>query len=81
MIGIALNQIDFHIPVTPLLVFSLFGLLLSAWLIYSMIMRYHWKNYSVTKLEVLRTSLIYFTGSGILLFIIGACAILYAISS
>lgn len=79
MIGNAFTQLNIHIPITSLLLFSLGALLLAVWAIFSIIVRYHWKNYGMNKLEVLKMTLIYFIGSGILLLLIGAFAFSYTI--
>ncbi len=79
MTGIAINQLSIHIPITPLLLFSLGALLLAVWAIFSIIVHYHWKNYGANKLEVIEMTLIYFVGSAILLALIGVFAFAYTI--
>ena len=79
MTGIALNQLGFHIPVTPLLLFSLGGLLFAVWAIFSIIAHYHWKNYGASKIEVVKMTLIYFVGSAILIALIAVFAFAYAL--
>ena len=79
MTGIILDQLSIHIPVTPLLLFSLGALLFAVWAVFSVIAHYHWKNYGANKLEVVGMTLIYFVGSAIFLALIGAFTIIYTI--
>lgn len=79
MTSIFLNQLTVHIPITPLLLFSFGVLLFAVWAIFSVIAHYHWKNYSTSKIEVIKMTLIYFVGSAILLVIIGVFAFAYAV--
>ena len=79
MIGNIFEGFNIHIPITPLLLFSLGALLFAVWAIFSIIARYHWKNYGTNKLEVIKMTLIYFVGSGILLALIGIFAFVYTI--
>lgn len=79
MTGIILDQLSIHIPITPLLLFSLGALLFVVWAIFTIIARYHWKNYGANKLEVMKMTFIYFIGSAILLALTLVFAITYAI--
>lgn len=76
---LSFGQLSFQIPVTPSLLFALFALLVATWLICTIIFRYHWKNYTVSWLEVVSMNLIYFIGSGILLAGMGLFALLYSL--
>lgn len=79
MTSTILNQINVHIPITPLLLFFFGVLLFAIWAIFSVIAHYHWKNYSTSKIEVIKMTLIYFVGSAILLALIGVFAFMYMI--
>lgn len=77
----AFSLLNFSIPVTPALLFSLFTLLIAVWLVFTVILRYHWKKYSVNKLTLLEMNLVYLVGSAVLLVLIGISALLYALPS
>ena len=76
-----LNQINVHVPITPLILFSLGALLFVAWAIFSIIAHYHWKMYGASKIEIVKMTLIYFVGSAIILALIGVFALTFTISS
>ena len=79
MTGILFNQLSIHIPITPLLLFSLGALLFAVWAGFRIIAHYHWKNYGTNKLEVIKMTLIYFVGSAILLALIAIFAFAYTV--
>ncbi len=81
MILTTLGQMGFHVPLTPFFLFVLFALLLGAWAIFSWIVRYHWKAYGTSKLDVISMSLIYFIGSGVLLAGMTLFVFLYSMST
>lgn len=56
-----------HVTITPLLLITLLSLLLAVWLVFTIIVRYHWKNYGTKGFEILRMNLLYLIGSGILI--------------
>ena len=62
-----LGQSGIHIPVTPQLLFIILSLLLAVWLVFTLIIRYHWKNYSTKGTEAFAMNFFYLTGSGILI--------------
>ena len=76
-----LSQMNLHIPVAPFLVFVLLTLLLLTWVIFTLVVRYHWKNYGTSQLEVMSMSFIYFVGSLILLAATAIFAFLYYVSA
>lgn len=76
-----LGQSGFHIPVTPTLVFAALAALAAAWAIYTLILRYHWKQYGTSKFHVFAMNFFYLAGSGILLGGAALAAILYYASS
>ena len=75
------SQIGVHIPVTPFFIFLLFTLIMCTWGVFSWIVRYHWKSYGTSALEVMTMSLVYFVGSGILLGGMALFAFLYYLSA
>lgn len=77
MIPPSLGQFNFHIPVTPMLLFAVLALLLAGWGIFTVIIRYHWKNYGTGKLEVFTMNFFYLTGSLVLIGLMLIFAFLY----
>lgn len=81
MIPSPLVEFNFHIPVTPLLLFSLLALLIALWGIFTLIIRYHWKNYGTGKLQVFTMNFFYLTGSALIIALMATFALLYSSSS
>ena len=75
------SSFNIQLAVTPMILTSLFLLVAAAWGIFSMIVRYHWREYSTSQLDAAKISVIYFTGSGVLLFGAGICLALYSSTS
>lgn len=73
------NQFNLHIPITPLLLFSLGALLFAVWAVFSIIAHYHWKSYGTNQLEIIKMTLIYFVGSAILLAAVAIFAFAYSL--
>lgn len=70
-----------NIPVAPQLIFSLLGLLLAFWIVFTLIIRYHWKNYGTGGVEVFTMNFIYLTGSGVLIVLMTVTATIYSFST
>ena len=70
-----------ELTITPILLFLAFLVLCAAWAVYSMILRYHWKEYGVNKLQIMLMSLIYGIGSLVLIGLILLSLLLYANTS
>jgi hypothetical protein len=75
--SLPIAQLNLHIPITPLLIFALLMLLLAGWGVFTVIIRYHWKNYGTGKLEVFTMNFLYLVGSGILIALLTISALLY----
>ncbi len=75
------GEFGIHIPVTPLLIFAVTAILLAAWGIFTLVLRYHWKHYSTRRSEVFIMSFFYFTGSLILIGLLCFSAFLYFASA
>lgn len=75
-----LTQLNFHIPITPVLLFAILALLIVLWGIFTLIIRYHWKHYGTGKLEVFTMNFFYLTGSVVLIAFMGISAFLYSVS-
>ncbi len=67
-----------HIPIPPILLFALLVLLFVAWVIFTLIVRYHWQKYGYSKLVHLKMNYLYFGGSGILFAALLLSSILYS---
>ncbi len=72
---------QFQIPLPPFLLFFFLIFLFVAWGIYSFVLRYHWKKYATSKLDVMQMDIIYFIGSGVLLVAMAIAALLYSMTS
>lgn len=60
---------------------TVFFVLFIVWCIYSWILLYHWREYSPSKLEVVKMAVIYFTGSGIIVVLAALAFSVYSLSS
>ena len=76
-----LGQLNFHIPITPLFLFAIMLLVLIGWVIFTLVIRYHWKNYGTGKLEVFTMNFFYLVGSAVLIALMGILALLYLSSA
>jgi hypothetical protein len=77
MIPSLFGQFSVHIPITPTLLFATLALLIIGWAVFTLIVRYHWKNYGTVKLEVFTMNFFYLTGSLVLIALMVVCAFLY----
>lgn len=71
----ALNII---VSISPIVLAMLATPLLLLWLVYSVILRYHWGKYASGQLDVLKMNMIYFGGSAFLIVGMMVCLISYA---
>ena len=71
----------FQIPVTAILLFSLLALIIAGWLVFTLIIRYHWKNYGTGGVEILTMNFVYFVGSLVLGGFMTVSAIAYSLST
>lgn len=76
-----LSKLNFQFPITSFLIFVIFSLLIIVWLGFTLIIRYHWKNYGSGALSILTMSFIYFIGSGVLILGMGLFAFLYQVTT
>ena len=76
-----LAQSGIHIPITAQLLFSLLAILLAGWLVFTLIIRYHWKNYSTGGVELFTMNFFYLLGSGVLIAGLLITGLLYVSSS
>jgi len=81
MIPSPFGQFAVHIPITPLLLFATLALLIAVWAVFTLIVRYHWKNYGTGKLEVFTMNFFYLVGSLVLIALMVVCALLYLSSA
>ena len=77
----SISETGLQISVSPLLIFSLLSLLLAVWLIFTIIIRYHWKNYGTKGVEILTMNFVYLSGSAVLIAFTIISALLYSTSA
>ena len=75
------GQSGIHITIGPVLVFSIFAMLLAVWLVFTLIIRYHWKNYGTGGVEIFTMNFIYIVGSVICIALMLISAAIYLTSS
>jgi hypothetical protein len=80
LLGI-LAQSGSHITITGGLMFSLLALLIAIWLVFTLIIRYHWKNYGTGGVEVFTMNFFYLVGSFIGIALMLGSALLYLSST
>jgi hypothetical protein len=81
MMNPTLSFSEFVIPVSPgTLGVALIALFLF-WLVFSLILRYHWKKYAASNVHVLQMTLWYFGGSVVLWACVLACYLMYVVMS
>lgn len=73
--------LNLNIPVSPLLLYVLYVVFILSWMVFTLVLRYHWKKYSVSNLDLLKMNLVYFIGSGVIIVLMGAAAFLYSLPS
>lgn len=81
MSAYAFSHAGFHISITPTLVFIFLAALAVVWAIYTLIIRYHWKQYGTSRFQTFVMNFFYLAGSGILLGGAAIAAALYYASS
>lgn len=74
--SITFGKIGLEISVSPMFIFVIAGLILTGWLIFTTIVRYHWKNYGTGGTQIFAMNFFYIAGSAIL----GGLMILFAVS-
>lgn len=72
-----LGALGITISITSLLVWVIYLLIVALWCIFTMIIRYHWKNYGSGKIAILTMNFVYLLGSALLLGIMTIFAILF----
>ena len=78
---IPLSQLNLHIVVSPMFLFFIMALLIAGWGIFTLVIRYHWKNYGTGKLEVFTMNFFYFAGSVIFMALLVILALAYYFSA
>lgn len=76
-----LAQEGYRFTITPPLLFSILALLVSIWLVFTIILRYHWRNYGTGGAEVFTMNFTYFIGSFSLIGLMVGSVLLYLLSS
>lgn len=81
MTPLLLTSVNLHFTLSSVFIFGIIFFLLVAWIVFTVIVRYHWKNYGSGDIEILRMNLIYLIGSGAIFTFMIASAFLYFASS
>lgn len=76
-----LGNSDLQIPITAVLVMSIVLILLLVWAIFTIIIRYHWKNYGTGGVEIFTMNFLYLLGSIVLIVLMIGSALLYFFSA
>lgn len=76
-----LGQSGLLLPVTPSLIIAIGALILAGWLIFSLIIRYHWKNYGTSGIEIFSMNFFYIIGSLVIGGLMVISGLLYIISA
>ncbi len=74
-----LSAISIHFSPGVLTVFFILFFLI--WIVFTMIVRYHWSKYGASKLEVFKMNIIFFAGSIAIFGALGIAMLLYYMSA
>lgn len=67
MTPISFANLDISFHLSGFLMLALFGIVCSIWAIFTLIVRYHWKNYGTGGLELITMNFAYLAGSAVLI--------------
>ncbi len=81
MTFLLLSKTGMHFTLSSAFIFGIIFFLLIAWIIFTIVVRYHWKNYSSGGVEILRMNMIYLIGSAAIFTFMVVSAFLYFASS
>lgn len=80
--GLALfSKMSIHIPLSAFALFVILAILVAVWAIFTLIIRYHWKNFGTSELDFVGMNVIYLTGSVILVLGMAISAFLFSFSA
>lgn len=75
------SQISIHIPLSSLALFVILAILIVVWAIFTLIIRYHWKNFGTSEIDFVGMNVFYLTGSVILILGMAISAFLFGFSA
>lgn len=75
------GKLGLHIPLSPLVFWATFGVLVIIWVIFSLILRYNWTHYATSRQEIFTVNFFYYIGSAILFGVLALSAFLYHVST
>ncbi len=81
LLGLLAQSGSPHLSITGGIIFSLFALLIAIWLVFTLIIRYHWKNYGTGGVEIFTMNFFYLVGSCIGIALMLGSALLYLTST
>ncbi len=70
-----------QITIPPIFIMIVLALLLAVWLVFTLIIRYHWKNYGTGGASIFKMNFFYLTGSAIFIIVLLLFGLLYIASS
>ncbi|OGZ05907.1 MAG: hypothetical protein A2845_03850 [Candidatus Lloydbacteria bacterium RIFCSPHIGHO2_01_FULL_49_22] len=76
-----LSTINIQIAVSPFFLFVVGALVIAGWLVFTVIIRYHWKNYGTGGMQLFAMNFLYISGSAALAGLMILSAVLYLISA
>lgn len=81
MTFLLLSSTSLHFTLSSVFIFGIILFLVVGWMIFTVVIRYHWKNYGSGDIEILRMNVMYLVGSGVIFTLMIASAFLYFASS
>lgn len=76
-----LSTINIQIAVSPFFLFAVGALIIAGWLVFTVIIRYHWKNYGTGGVQLFAMNFLYISGSAAIAGLMILSAVLYLISA
>lgn len=76
-----LSSINIQIVLSPFFLFAVGALIIAGWLVFTVIIRYHWKNFGTGGVQLFAMNFFYIAGSAALAGLMILSAVLYLISA
>jgi len=75
------SKMSIHIPLSPSVLFVILAIFVAVWAIFTLIIRYHWKNFGTSEIDFVGMNLLYLIGSVVLVAGMAISAFLYSFSA
>lgn len=75
------GKMSIHIPLSSFALFVILAILVAVWAIFTLIIRYHWKNFGTSEIDFVGMNLLYLIGSVVLVAGMAISAFLYSFSA